>query len=118
MKVTRIYADEQGDSRFEDIEVEGVINERGFLASPIAVDQLILRETPGLSVQDWHVAPTKVYVVLLTGSVEVEVSCGEIRRFTAGDVLLAEDTFGKGHKTTTLSEGMRQSLFITVRDMM
>ena len=48
----------------------------------------------------------------------MEVSCGEIRRFTAGDVLLAEDTFGKGHKTTTLSEGMRQSLFITVRDMM
>ena len=116
MKITRIYADAQGESYFEEIEVEGQISERGFLGGPFDVKHLILRETPGSSVQDWHVAPYKVYVVLLTGTVEVEVSSGEVRLFEAGDVLLAEDTFGKGHKTTTLSQGTRKSLFITVNE--
>ena len=116
MKVTRIYSEADGESKFEEIEVQGELNDRGFFAAPIAVDKFMLRETPGPSTQDWHVAPKRVYVVLLTGEVEIEVSSGEARRFSAGDVLLAEDTFGKGHKTTTISEGMRKSLFITVRE--
>ena len=116
MKVTRIYADADGESRFEDIEVEGKVSEKGFYANPVNVDKFMLRETPGLSTQDWHVAPKRCYVVLLTGAVEIEVSIGETRGFKAGDVLLAEDTVGKGHKTTTVSEGPRQSLFITLRD--
>ena len=115
MKVTRIYADADGESWFEEIEVEGQPKGLGFYGSPIAVDKFMLRETPGPSTQDWHVAPTQVYVVLLSGAVEIEVSSGETRQFGAGDVLLAEDTVGKGHKTTTISEGVRKSLFVTVR---
>ena len=116
MKITRIYADAEGESHFEEIEVEGELSERGFYASPLSVGKMMLRETPGPSTQDWHVAPKRVYVVLLTGAVEIEVSSGETRGFSAGDVLFAEDTFGKGHKTTTISEGMRKSLFITARE--
>jgi len=116
VRITRIYADTEGESRFETLDLEASPRELGCISNPMEVDEFYLRETPGLSNQDWHVAPRKQYVVLLSGAVEVEVSTGEVRRFNAGDVLLAEDTFGKGHRTTTLTYGPRKSLFITVRE--
>jgi quercetin dioxygenase-like cupin family protein len=50
---------------------------------------------------DWHNAPSwPRYVVPLSGRFEVEVSSdGTIKSFGPGDILLAEDTNGKGHKT-------------------
>ena len=49
---------------------------------------------------DWHNAPQRRYVVPLSGRFEVEVSSdGTIKSFGPGDILLAEDTTGKGHKT-------------------
>ena len=50
---------------------------------------------------DWHNAPSwRRYVVPLSGRFEVEVSSdGTIKSFGPGDILLAEDTTGKGHKT-------------------
>ena len=114
MKMTRIYVDSAGESRFEDLEVACSPHPFGFLSSPMEVEEFYLRENVGNSNLGWHLAPQKQYVVLLSGRVEVEVSSGEIRQFSTGDILLAEDTHGKGHRTTSLSEGLRTSLFITV----
>ncbi len=43
---------------------------------------------------------------------EVEVTSGEKRRFSGGDVLLVEDTTGSGHRTRTVGDRSRRSLFI------
>ena len=43
-----------------------------------------------------------LYVMFLKGDSEVEVSDGEKRRFTSGDVFLVEDTTGKGHRNLRL----------------
>ena len=115
-KITRIYADRDGESRFEEIDVPRLDAGFGFISDALDVDALYLRETPGGERQEWHVAPSRQWVVLLSGAVEVEVSSGEVRRFDSGDVLLAEDTTGKGHRTTALTPGPRKSLFITVRE--
>jgi uncharacterized cupin superfamily protein len=37
-------------------------------------------------------------MVLLSGTVEVETSDGNVQRFKPGDILLLEDTWGKGHR--------------------
>ena len=47
-----------------------------------------------------------------TPRAEVTVSDGERREFGAGDVLLLEDTEGRGHRTRTTSEGVRRTPFI------
>jgi hypothetical protein len=39
----------------------------------------------------------------LTGEMEVQVSDYEVRRFRSGSVLLAEDTFGRGHRSRVVS---------------
>src|ERR1700739_4968565 len=51
------------------------------------------------SVQDWHAAPSRRYVITLSGRGELEVSGGKKIPVGPGHVLLVEDTTGKGHIT-------------------
>jgi hypothetical protein len=49
---------------------------------------------------------------LLDGEIEIETSLGDKRIFKTGEVLLVEDTTGKGHKTKNLQPVKRKSIFI------
>ncbi len=51
---------------------------------------------------DWHPAPRKQYVMVLSGKLEVEAGDGERREFTPGTVLLVTDVDGRGHRTNAL----------------
>lgn len=46
----------------------------------------------------WHNAPCRQYVITLTGRLEFETGAGERQVIEPGDVLLAEDTTGAGHR--------------------
>lgn len=113
MKVTRIYSDANGESHFEDLDIPlkdaGSI---GRLSEPRAVTSVVFRENdPGYD-YDWHTAPCRQYIVLLDGEIEIEVSTGAKRRFVAGEILLVEDTTGKGHRTRHTRPHRRRSLFL------
>nr|CAA9282683.1 hypothetical protein AVDCRST_MAG63-4060 [uncultured Armatimonadetes bacterium] len=114
-RITRVYADEQGESHFEDREVElrdaGAI---GHLSEPVPAKAVLFRKNdPGYD-YDWHVAPQRQFIVLLDGAIEIEVSSGERRTFRGGEVLLLEDTTGKGHRTRHVEPSERQSIFIVL----
>jgi hypothetical protein len=51
---------------------------------------------------------------LLDGEIEIETSLGEKRIFKGGNILLVEDTTGRGHKTRNLQPFKRKSIFITL----
>ncbi len=59
-------------------------------------------------------APERQYVIMLRGEVEIEASDGTVRRLGAGDILLAEDTTGKGHCSRSVGRETRQSVFVTL----
>jgi hypothetical protein len=113
--ITRIYSDANGDSHFEDFTVplksSGTI---GFLSDAESVKGIIFREVAASYDFDFHNAPQKQYIILLDGGVEIETSLGTKRRFTTGEILLVEDTTGKGHKTKNLENAVRKSIFITL----
>ena len=112
-KVTRIYTDDKGDSRFEDIEIPlKEAGEIGFLSEIIPANGLIFREVLPTYDFDFHNAPQRQYIILLDGKIEIETSLGEKRNFGGGEVLLMEDTHGKGHKTRNLENKKRRSIFI------
>lgn len=113
MTVTRIYSDPTGESHFEEIAINLVdAGAIGRLSAPQPVASVIFRENdPGYD-YDWHTAPRRQYIVLLDGEIEIEVSTGEKRRFAAGQILLVEDTTGKGHRTRHTRPQRRRSLFI------
>jgi hypothetical protein len=51
---------------------------------------------------DWHPAPSKRFVMVLSGRLEVAVGDGERRTFEPGNVLLVTDAQGRGHLTNVL----------------
>ena len=113
--VVRIYSDENGDSHFEEISVPLKENGNvGSLSDAVAAKEVIFREVEPTYDWDFHTAPQKQYIVLLDGEIEIETSLHQKRKFCGGDVLLVEDTTGKGHKTKNLRPVKRKSIFITV----
>ena len=62
------------------------------------VEQISFKETPPHATYDWHTAPTTQYVLTLTGTLEFEVISGETFILKPGEVLIAMDTTGSGHK--------------------
>jgi hypothetical protein len=115
MRITRVYAGEDGESHFGEIDIPlrdaGSI---GRLSARNPVKNIIFRENDADYDFDWHHAPQRQYIVLLDGEIEIETSDGEQRRFSGGDILLVEDTTGKGHRTRTVNDKPRRSVFVTL----
>jgi len=115
MRVTRVYTGDDGESHLEDLDVPLEDKPYGAISDWVTVTGLAFRESPdGLNI-DFHVAPRRQFVVTLFGAVEIDCGNGEVRRMGAGDILLADDTTGKGHISRDV-EGPRRSLFIPVAD--
>lgn len=115
MKITRVTENEVGISSFADeavaLDDHGPI---GHLSEMYAVEGVIFRETSPEYDYDWHPAPQRQFIVLLDGEIEIEVGTGEVRRFQGGQVILVEDTKGKGHRTRAIGESPRRSLFLPI----
>lgn len=113
--VTRLYSDSNGDSHFEDLEIPlhdaGSV---GKLSEVLPANGIVFREVEPSYDWNFHTAPQKQYIILLDGEIEIETSLGDKRTFKAGEVLLVEDTTGKGHKTRNLQPVKRKSIFITL----
>lgn len=56
---------------------------------------------PGV-VQDWHPAPQRQFVIILSGQLEIGFEDGSKKVFGPGDARLVEDVTGKGHTTVAL----------------
>ncbi len=114
-RVTRIYSDAEGESHFEDISIP--LNDKGeigFLSDAQQAGTVIFRKVTAQYDYNFHNAPARQYIILLDGEIELEVSTGEKRIFTAGQVLLVEDTTGKGHRTKNITQAERASVFVTL----
>lgn len=112
-QITRVFADKEGESHFEVVKV-GLADggEIGCLSEVFPCEGVIFRENDESYDYDWHNAPRRQYIVLLDGAIEIEVSDGETRQFGGGDVLLVEDTTGRGHRTRTIDGCKRRSIFL------
>jgi hypothetical protein len=106
----RLYADECGESHFEDIEIDLAAAEYAPPAPPLDLSSFtpatqfgFMRAPAGWS-SDWHPSSARNIFFVLSGEWEVTASDGEARRFVAGSVLLAEDTIGKGHASRVVSK--------------
>jgi hypothetical protein len=115
MQITRVYSDKDGESHFEEIEIElKSAGEIGRLSDNYPVENIIFRENDPDYDYDWHPAPKRQYIILLDGEIELEVSDGEKRVFKGGDIIFVEDISGKGHRTKSITDKPRRSIFVTI----
>ncbi|HEV2363631.1 MAG TPA: hypothetical protein VGS12_05455 [Caulobacteraceae bacterium] len=115
MRIHNLYADASGVSHFRDIEVQWAEDHPGGkLARRLPATGIIFRQTAGDYDLDWHTAPRRQYIVNLDAGVEITASDGEKRVIDAGEVILVEDTHGKGHISRAVSGRVRHSIFIPI----
>ena len=113
--ITRIYTDPAGETHFDEIDIP--LNDSGdigALSEKFPVTGIIFRHTDGDYDYNWHNAPCRQFVIMLDGGVEIEVSDGNVRRFHSGDILLVEDTDGRGHISRAIDNQPRKSIFVTL----
>ena len=102
----RLYADDDGESHFEDLAVD--LEERDFappaappMVAPFldASGTLLFGVNPSWSGEAPHRTPHSQIFCVMRGDVEVTVSDGEMRAFSPGALIVLDDTGGKGHST-------------------
>ena len=52
--------------------------------------------------QDWHPAPQRQFVMIISGQLEIGFEDGSTKVFGPGDIRLVEDVTGKGHTTRAI----------------
>ncbi|WP_018615629.1 hypothetical protein [Segetibacter koreensis] len=90
IKAYKIYTGSDGHSHI----VSGSVSE-SYLTSVTAIS---FNETKACSSYDWHTAPLTQYVICLTGTLLFETRPGETFILRPGEILIAMDTTGTGHK--------------------
>ncbi|QCR24943.1 hypothetical protein [Pontibacter sp. SGAir0037] len=78
----------------------------GYVAEDISTltTSIHFKQTPPNSEYDWHTAPTTQFVITLAGTLEFTTSLGDTFILQAGEILIATDTTGKGHKWRMLGD--------------
>lgn len=103
--VTRMYHDESGESHYIDEMLEVTAANFAppapslYVSEGVPVKQVVYLFLPKGWVGDFHAAPRRQFMTMISGSLESKVSDGETRFFGSGSTTLVEDTEGKGHWT-------------------
>ena len=112
LKYHRFYNDTSGESHLDEVEVEQSLYETAPPAPPLLVSKFSSASQWGFFsfpigwFSDWHPAPARQFMILLSGAVDVMVSDGSALKMRPGDIVLLEDTLGKGHKARNVSDGV------------
>ncbi len=115
MRIHNLYADAGGESHFRDIEVEwGEATAAGRMSERAPASGIIFRQVPPSYDLDWHPAPRRQYIINLDAGVQLTASDGESRTIGAGEVILVEDTTGKGHLSKAVEDRVRHCIFVPI----
>jgi hypothetical protein len=115
MRIHNRYTNASGQSHFREIEVEWVEERRGSkLSKRPPATGIIFRETQAEHDIDWHPAPRRQYIINLDAGVKITASDGESRVIGVGEVILVEDTTGKGHLSQHIEGKILHSIFVPV----
>ncbi|MBV8834591.1 MAG: hypothetical protein JO217_15415 [Acidobacteriaceae bacterium] len=81
----------------------------------LPVDSILFEETPSHSSLDWHNAPVTQYVITLSGVLEFVTHGGETFTIHPGDILVATDTTGSGHRWRLINDQPWKRLYVTFK---
>lgn len=100
-KIYCMYSGRDGQSHFSDEPLALKADAVGRLSTGmLGAKGWMYGESPKERFVDWHTSGSGGVTVMLDGWMELELGGGEKRRLVAGDMLLALDTTGQGHRST------------------
>jgi len=103
----RLYTGPDGDSHVQ----------RGSIDAGVLVDaeSIEFKETAAHSSFDWHNDPTPQYVITLSGVLEFTTRGGETFTLHPGEILLAVDHTGTGHKWRLVDDAPWKRAYVIFR---
>jgi quercetin dioxygenase-like cupin family protein len=114
----RVSTDDRGESHLDTVTV----GQRLAQGAPPAAPFFISADGPATMyrfytfppgwIGELHPAPTRQFLALMSGAVEVETTDGTRKTLGPGDLVLLEDTAGKGHVTRNIGDGYAAFLVV------
>jgi quercetin dioxygenase-like cupin family protein len=114
--MTRFYTGPDNQTHAEGVELKFTPGSPAEVFKMMQVTGAELHRTAGGSVDDWHRAPRRQYVITLSGWGEIEVTGGKKISVGPGNIDLVEDTTGKGHITRVMGTEDRVTLQLPFAD--
>jgi quercetin dioxygenase-like cupin family protein len=117
IRCVRMWTGEDGNSVFEEGMIALGEGERGdFIGKPAKARTVSFRETASGGSFEWHQDPVPRYVLTLSGTLEFEVKSGATFIIRPGDVLLAQDNSGTGHKWRLIGSEPWRRAYVVYED--
>jgi quercetin dioxygenase-like cupin family protein len=117
IRCVRLWTGDDGQSHFEQGWIDLPSGDRGDAVSGVVeAVSISFRETHEGGAFDWHDAPVRQLVLTLSGTLEFETRGGERFTLAPGDVLLAEDTTGGGHRWRSLGDIPWRRAYVILAD--
>jgi quercetin dioxygenase-like cupin family protein len=118
MNYSRLYADGDGESHVEELRADFDMLAYAPPAPAIGVSRptdatrYVFVDFPANWSSERHPTPRRQLFVMLAGHLVGEASDGTVMDLKPGDVLLMEDTTGKGHTARTMDGAGVQAMIV------
>ena len=91
---------------------------RGNIAPNVLInaESISFKETPPDASYDWHQAPISQYVITLSGVLEFTTKTGEVFALYRGEILIATDVTGTGHKWRLINNEPWKRAYVIFKD--
>ena len=116
-RLIRLFTGDDDQSHFSVGEIEWKEPEAlNALSQREQAQTIFFEETAAGARLDWHNAPHRQYVITLSGRLEFETRTGARLIVEPGDILLAEDTSGGGHRWRLVDDQPWRRVYIAVNE--
>ena len=112
IRLVVLSSGDDGQSHVEERTIALTPDGRDQASSWMPAGPVRFEESPPGSALDWHDAPQRQLVVTLSGTLEFVTRDGDHFRLGPGDVLLAEDTAGSGHRWRLVDDQPWRRLYV------
>ena len=115
IRLIRLFTGDDGQSHFHVGEIEwNEATALNTISRPDPAHTITFEETVAGASLDWHNAPHRQYVITLSGRLEFETRRGKKQTVEPGDILLAEDTSGGGHRWRLIDDQPWRRVYVAV----
>jgi quercetin dioxygenase-like cupin family protein len=117
IRCVHMWTGDDGDSLFEEGSIDLAAGMRGdSVGKAIPVVELSFQETRSGGSFEWHQDPVPRFVITLSGTLEFETKSGAKFTIRPGDVLLAQDNSGTGHKWRLIGDDPWRRAYVVYKE--
>ena len=119
---TRLFADEAGESHFEELEMELAAVNLVSSVPPLLISEFFPAKqsaffgAPAGWISDWHVTVSRNLFVVISGAWEIQASDGTVKSFGPRHILLVEDLTGQGHRSWVVGDEDSLALMVQLEE--